>query len=166
MVKATVPEIQKHLGIKNWPTDIATLDLGGRALDVIPIPGHDVAGLAFYDRRTGILLTGDSFYPGRLYVNDDTFPAFSASHQRLVDFTRGKPVAHILGTHIEQSRTPFVDYPRGTQYQPDEAPLELSRGDLLELNEAILSLKGKLAKVDLRSLTLSPRVPATPAAKP
>ena len=106
-----------------------------------------------------MLLTGDSFYPGRLYVGESAFAEFTASHQRLVDFTRDKPVAHILGTHIEQTRTPFVDYPRGTAYQPDEAPLELSRGDLLELNEAIIGLKGKLAKVELRSLTLSPRAP-------
>jgi hydroxyacylglutathione hydrolase len=162
LVKAAVPELQKAFGIQKWPTDIAQLDLGGRIIDIIPIPGHDVAGVAYYDRRTGILLTGDSFYPGRLYVADDTFATFAASHQRLVDFTRDKPVAHILGTHIEQSAKPFVDYPRGTSYQPDEAPLALSRGDLLELNDAIVNLKGKLAKVELRSLTLSPRVPAVP----
>ena len=45
-------------------TDIVPVDLGGRVLDLIPIPGHD-AGIALYDRRTGILLTGDSVYPGR-----------------------------------------------------------------------------------------------------
>ena len=165
LVKAAVPDIQKALGVKNWPVDISQIDLGGRIIDIIPIPGHDVAGMAYYDRRTGILLTGDSFYPGRLYVADEAFPTFAASHQRLVNFTKDKPVAHILGTHIEQSRTPFVDYPRGTSYQPDEAPLELSRGDLLELNEAILSLSGKIEKVELRSLTLSPRVPGPAAAK-
>ena len=164
LVKAAVPDIQTALGVKTWPVDLSQIDLGGRVIDIIPIPGHDVAGVAYYDRRTGILLTGDSFYPGRLYVADEAFPTFAASHQRLVNFTKDKPVAHILGTHIEQSRTPFVDYPRGTSYQPDEAPLELSRGDLLELNEAILNLSGKIEKVELRSLTLSPRVPAPSSA--
>jgi hypothetical protein len=55
----------------------------------------------------GILLTGDNLYPGRLYLSD--FPQYLASTQRLVKFTETRPVAHILGCHIEQSSTPFVD---------------------------------------------------------
>jgi YVTN family beta-propeller protein len=153
-VAATVPEIQKAFRIEHWPTDIGHIDLGGRTLDVIPIPGHNDASIAFYDRTTGVLLTGDSLYPGRLYVAD--FPAFVASTQRLVDFTMDMPIAHILGTHIEQSRTPFVDYPRGTTYQPDEHVLELSRGDLLELNGALLGLQGKSAKIVFRDMTVVP----------
>ena len=117
-VAAAVPELQKAFAIKTWPTDIVSIDLGARIVDVIPIPGHDVAGIALYDRQTGVLLTGDSFYPGRLYVGDAEFATFAASHQRLVDFTRDKPVAHIFGTHIEQTNTPFVDYPRGQCVPP------------------------------------------------
>ena len=64
----------------------------------------------------------------RLGVGAAEFPTFMASHQRLVDFTADKPVAHVLGTHIEQTSTPFVDYPRGTTYQPDEHVLELTHG--------------------------------------
>jgi hydroxyacylglutathione hydrolase len=159
LVPATVPELQKAFGLSKWPDDAAQIDLGGRILDLIPIPGHNDASIALYDRQTGILLTGDSFYPGRLYVGEAEFPAFVSSTQRLVDFTRDKPVAHILGTHIEQSRTPFVDYPRGTMYQPEEHSLELSRGVLLELNDALIKLNGKLEKVALRDITLSPREP-------
>jgi glyoxylase-like metal-dependent hydrolase (beta-lactamase superfamily II) len=158
-VAATVPELQKSFGIKSWPTDIVSIELGNRVVDLIPIPGHDVAGIALYDRKTGVLMTGDSFYPGRLYVGDAEFPSFVASHQRLVDFTKDKPVAHILGTHIEQTNTPFVDYPRGTVYQPEEHTLELTHGVLLELNDALLRLNGKLDRVVLRDVILSPRVP-------
>ena len=158
-VAATVPELQKAFAIKNWPTDIVPIDLGSRIVDLIPIPGHDAASIALYDRTTGILLTGDSFYPGRLYVGEAEFPAFAASTQRLVDFTTHKPVAHILGTHIEQTRTPFVDYPRGTVYQPDEHVLELTRGVLLELNDALIRLNGRLQRVVLRDVILSPRAP-------
>ena len=160
-VAATVVELKKAFAIGTWPTDIVPIDLGGRILDLIPIPGHDVAGIALYDRRTGVLLTGDSVYPGRLYVGAAQYPAFVASHRRLVDFTRDKPVAHVLGTHIEQMRTPFVDYPVGTAYQPDEHVLELNRGVLLELDEALARLNGKLERVVLRDLILSPR-PARP----
>ncbi len=154
-VAATVPEIQKAFGIARWPADIGQIDLGGRIIDVIPIPGHNDASIALYDRATGLLLTGDSFYPGRLYVTD--FSAFVTSTQRLVDFTRNLPVAHILGTHIEQARTPFVDYPRGTAWQPDEHALELSHGDLLELNEALIALHGKPDKIVMRDVTVIPR---------
>lgn len=159
LVPAKVEEIQKAFGIKTWPTDIAAFDLGGRVVDIIPIPGHDVAGIAIYDRQTGILLTGDSFYPGRLYVGEAEFPVFAASHARLVSFTADKPVSHILGTHIEQTSTPFVDYPRGTVYQPEEHVLELTRGTLLELQDAIQRLNGKLDRVVLRDVILSPRAP-------
>jgi glyoxylase-like metal-dependent hydrolase (beta-lactamase superfamily II) len=158
-VAATVPELRKAFGIKTWPTDIVEIDLGGRIVDLIPIPGHDAASIALYDRRTAVLLTGDSFYPGRLYVGEAEFPAFVASTQRMVDFTKDKPVAHILGTHIEQTRTPFVDYPRGTVHQPDEHALELTRGTLLELNDALVRLQGTLQRVVLRDVILSPRAP-------
>jgi glyoxylase-like metal-dependent hydrolase (beta-lactamase superfamily II) len=164
-VAATVPELQKAFGIKTWPTDIVPIDLGGRIVDLIPIPGHDAASIALYDRQTAILLTGDSFYPGRLYVGEAEFPAFVASTQRMVDFTNDKPVAHILGTHIEQTRTPFVDYPRGTVHQPDEHVLELARGTLLELNDALTQLNGKLQRVVLRDVILSPRAPRNQASQ-
>lgn len=157
LVPAKVEDIQKAFGIKTWPTDIGSIDLGGRIVDIIPIPGHAAAGITLYDRQTGTLMTGDTVYPGRLYVGDAEFPAFAASIKRLVDFTADKPVAHILGTHIEQTSTPFVDYPRGTQYQPEEHSLELTRGTLLELNDAIVKLGGKLDRVVLRDVILSPR---------
>lgn len=159
LVSASVPELQKAFGVKSWPTDIVQIDLGRRIVDLIPIPGHDAASIALYDRQTGILLTGDSFYPGRLYVGQAEFPTFVASHQRLVDFTKDKPIAHILGTHIEQTSTPFVDYPRGTVYQPNEHSLELTRGVLLELNDALFNLNGKLDRIVLRDVILSPRQP-------
>src|SRR5712691_10956629 len=73
LVTANVAELQKAFAIKTWPTDIVPIDLGGRIVDLIPIPGHDVAGIALYDRQTAILLTGDSFYPGRLYVDEAEF---------------------------------------------------------------------------------------------
>ena len=158
LVLAKVDELQKAFAIKTWPSDIVQIDLGNRIVDLIPIPGHDVAGIALYDRQTGILMTGDSFYPGRLYVGDAEFATFMASHQRMVDFTADKPVAHIFGTHIEQTSTPFVDYPRGTTYQPEEHTLELTRGVLLELNDAMKRLNGKLDRVVLRDVILSPRV--------
>ncbi|WP_432723950.1 MBL fold metallo-hydrolase [Jeongeupia wiesaeckerbachi] len=129
-----VSALQTAFGIGSWPDSIAAYDLGQRVLDIIPIPGHDATSIAVYDRQTGILLTGDTLYPGRIYVNGDP-DVFTASVQRLVDFTRGKIVTHVLGTHVEQ-KAAYADYPVGTTYAPYEAPLALSRGHLLELLDA------------------------------
>jgi hydroxyacylglutathione hydrolase len=157
LVPLSVEGTQKAYGIRQWPTDLGSIDLGDRVLDVIAIPGHESVSVAFYDRRTGILLTGDTLYPGRLYVSD--FPAFTASIQRLVDFTRARPVAHILGCHIEESKTPFLDYPVGTKYQPEEHVLELSHAHLIELNEALKSMAGQPVRYALRDFTIWPRGP-------
>jgi hydroxyacylglutathione hydrolase len=157
VVPLSVEGTQKAFGIEHWPADRGSIDLGGRVLDVIPIPGHQAFSVAFYDRETGILLTGDTLYPGRLYVSD--FAAFSASIQRLVDFTRDKLVAHVLGCHVEQAKTPFLDYPVGTKYQPDEHVPELSRAHLLELNEALRSMNGIPVRYALRDFTIWPQMP-------
>nr|BFE78243.1 hypothetical protein GCM10020093_008440 [Planobispora longispora] len=39
-------------------------------LECLPAPGHHEASVVFYDRWTGFLLTGDTVYPGRLYIQD------------------------------------------------------------------------------------------------
>jgi len=120
----------------------------GRVIDLIPIPGHSDVSVALYDRNTAILLAGDSLYPGRLYVHD--FAAFQASTERMIRFTGDKPVSHILGNHIEQSSTPFLDYPVGTMYQPNEHELALSRGSLLELEEALVAMHGTARRMAMR----------------
>jgi hydroxyacylglutathione hydrolase len=157
-VPATVEATKKVYGITSWPEDHGSIDLGDRVIDVIAIPGHDAVSVSLYDRQTAILFTGDSLYPGRIYIRD--FPAFVASNTRLVKFTEGKLVAHILGCHIEESRTPYLDYPVGTIYQPDEHELALSRGALLEMQSALEKLNGTPRRIALRDFSLWPTGPA------
>ena len=73
--------------------------LGDRELTVLGIPGHEDASIALFDERTGWLLTGDTVYPGRLYVRD--WDAFRASIHRLARFARTHDVTWIVGTHVE-----------------------------------------------------------------
>jgi glyoxylase-like metal-dependent hydrolase (beta-lactamase superfamily II) len=157
LIPATVEAEQKAFGIAQWPEQAGSIDLGGRVIDVLAIPGHQPAHIAYYDRQTGILHTGDHLYPGRLYVTD--FPAYEASTRRLVEFTATRPVAHIVGCHIEQSATPFVDYPVGTTYQPHEHTLELGRGELLELLAGLQAMHGKPERAFFRDFTIWPREP-------
>ena len=154
VVEPKVSAVQAFFGFRNWPNEQASYELGERVLDVIPIPGHEAASIAIYDRQTGILFTGDTLYPGRLYVQDSG--AFALSIQRLVDFTHGKIVAHVLGNHIEQTRTAYLDYPIRTVYQPDEHQLELGRAHLLELNEALRDLNGRIVRTAFRDFTIWP----------
>lgn len=154
LLGTSVDEVSAAFGIGSWPDGQGLIDLGGRAIDVIPIPGHDAASIAFYDRRTGILLAGDLLYPGRLYVRDAA--AFRASVSRLVAFTRERPVSHILGAHIENTRTPYVDYPEGTVDQPDEHVLELGRAHLLELHDALDAMAPGIGRRRLRDFTVWP----------
>jgi len=47
------------------------VDLGDRVFEVIHTPGHSPGGIALYDRKTGILLSGDIVYDGPLI--DDVY---------------------------------------------------------------------------------------------
>jgi glyoxylase-like metal-dependent hydrolase (beta-lactamase superfamily II) len=157
VVDAGLESVKMFFDFKRWPQDAIEYDLGGRVIDILGIPGHDVASIALYDRETAVLLTGDTVYPGRLYVRDA--PVFAASIRRLIEFTRGRPVAHVLGTHIEQTATPFVDFPIGSMFQPGEHRLELSRDTLLEIDEALTAMGAEVKRYALRDVTIYPNTP-------
>ena len=154
LVERDSAAVRAFFGFRAWPTDVATFDLGDRTLDVIAIPGHEPAGIALYDRATSVLLTGDTFYPGRLYVRDTA--AFAASTARLVAFTASRPVSAILGTHIEQTRVPYTDYPVGTRDQPNEDRLELSRAELVSLDSSTQAMRGRFVRLRLPRFTVWP----------
>ena len=130
-----VDDIKSYFKIENWPVNNGIMDLGGRVMEIIPIPGHQKASIALYDNDTKILLTGDSFYPGRLYIND--WNAYKLSTQRLLDFTRHRKISYILGNHIEMTRNRGKDYPMGTTHQPEEHQLPLNKKQLVKLNNAL-----------------------------
>jgi glyoxylase-like metal-dependent hydrolase (beta-lactamase superfamily II) len=149
--------VRAFFGVKNWPNEQGSIDLGRRVLDVIPIPGHQPASIALYDRRSGVMLTGDTFYPGRLYVRDTA--AFAASIDRLTAFVKTHEVVHLLGAHIEQMRTPYRDYPVGTIDQPDEHALALDRMQLFELDSVVTAMRGRFSRTPLRDVTVWPVTP-------
>jgi hydroxyacylglutathione hydrolase len=156
-VAPTVEANQRFFGIAHWPDDAGSVDLGKRIIDVLAIPGHDAAGVALYDRQTAIMFTGDSVYPGRLYIRD--LSAFQNSNRRMLRFTEGKILAHILGNHIEQTRIPYLDYPVGTMYQPNEHEWALSRGVLFEIQDGLESMHGSPQRITYRDFSLWPAGP-------
>lgn len=102
----------------------APFDLGERTLEVIATPGHHPAAITVFDPGTGWLLTGDTVYPGRLYIDDDV--AFAATLDRLVEVARVSEITALVGCHIEMTAAAGVDYPEGTIEQPDEAALPMA----------------------------------------
>ena len=132
--------VQAFFGITSWPTQIASFDLGGRTLDIIPTPGHHSTHVCFYDRETGVMLTGDTFYPGYLFISN--LSQYKQSTSRLVQFAATHPITYLLGGHIEMQATPGVWYPYGTVYQPNERVLQLQLVHLLELDTALQSIFG------------------------
>ncbi len=155
LVEKDTASVRAFFGIANWPTDRGAVDLGGRVIDVIPIPGHQPASIALYDRRTGVLLTGDTFYPGRLYVRDTA--AFANSVHRLREFADQHRVVTLLGTHIENTSTPGKDYVVGTKDQPDEHVLPLTVAQLRTLDSAVSSMRGHFARTVLPHFTIWPQ---------
>jgi hydroxyacylglutathione hydrolase len=140
LVAADVAAVTSFLGFTRWPGQVVQLDLGGRVLEITGIPGHEDSSVAIHDPWTGFLLTGDTVYPGRLYVQD--MPAFTDSLERLVGLAESRGVRHVMGCHIEMSRTPGKDYPVGTTYQPDEPPLQMTVGQLRAVRDAAAAVAG------------------------
>jgi glyoxylase-like metal-dependent hydrolase (beta-lactamase superfamily II) len=139
VVSADRDSAWRYFGFDKDPDAVTQVDLGGgRVLECLATPGHHKAAVTFYDPATGFLLTGDTVYPGRLYIED--VPAFTRSIDRLIEFADRRPVTHVLGCHIEMTTTPGVDYPVRTTYQPDEPPLELTPGHLRRIREALTEL--------------------------
>lgn len=143
-----------YFGFDTDPDAVAAIDLGGRVLECLATPGHHEAAVTYYDPATGLLLTGDSVYPGRLYIQD--LPAFTRSVERLIEFADRRPVTHVLGCHIEMTTEPGVDYPVRTTYQPDEPPLQLTPGHLRRIRDALSELDVDLGRRACSDFVLCP----------
>jgi hydroxyacylglutathione hydrolase len=143
VVPAKQRDIQAQFGIIRWPEDRGTLDLGGRVLTVLPIPGHELLHIAIHDSRTDALLSGDTLYPGLLVVND--WRSYRASAARLAAFAREREVSFVLGAHIEISRTERL-FEIGTTFQPNEHPLQMLRADLDRWSAACETLGDRPAR--------------------
>ncbi len=140
VVGTSVTAVRAFFGIASWPTQIVTYDPGGRTLDIIPIPGHHAAHIAVYDRQTDMLLTGDTLYPGYLFIFN--WLDYQESTQRLVTFSETHNISHVMGTHIEMTAVPGVAYEYGETYQPNEHVLQLELDQLIELNDACQAMGG------------------------
>jgi len=144
VVVAKEPEaVREFFGFDDarWPDEEVEVDLGGRVLTAIGAPGHQAAGVVFHDPATGFLLTGDTVYPGRIYVAD--FGELVATLDRLVAFCATHEVTWVMGCHVEMTDKPYRDYPIGATYQPRERALPMTVAQLTALRDATVQVCGR-----------------------
>lgn len=139
LVAAQLPSVKSFFGFTHWPEGRAELDLGGRIVDVLPAPGHNVAHVVYYDHNTAILFSGDFLLPGRLLVDD--YSAYVASAARVAAFVQDRPVSYVLGGHIEKDKDGVLFDWQSTAH-PSEHPLPLSKDDVLALPTALAKFNG------------------------
>jgi glyoxylase-like metal-dependent hydrolase (beta-lactamase superfamily II) len=96
------------------------LDLGDRALEVLHLPGHSAGCIAFYDKRSQALFSGDVIYDGELLdeLHCSNIPDYINTYERLqklpIDMvypghyqTFGKDrYLEILGEYLDRRRKP------------------------------------------------------------
>lgn len=124
-----------------WPAGTGKIDLGDRAIEVIPTPGTHRDGVSFYDPYCDLLLTGDFLYPGKINISNDK--DFIASLERLKAFAASRPVKWILGGHIEMMFVPGRYYPRFATFKPYERILEMEPGLIDEVLRYAREVQGK-----------------------
>jgi glyoxylase-like metal-dependent hydrolase (beta-lactamase superfamily II) len=71
--------------ISKFVKDGDVIDLGGREIEVLQVPGHTPDSIALLDRKKRLLFTGDTFYAGTifLYVPESDLRAYKRSIKRL-----------------------------------------------------------------------------------
>ncbi len=84
------------------------LDLGDRILEVIATPGHTPDSISLLDREHGLLFTGDTYYPGEIWLHDPVtdLTAYEASIRRLAALA--PQVKIVLGAHNVAIAPPAV----------------------------------------------------------
>ncbi|QPC93290.1 MBL fold metallo-hydrolase [Mesorhizobium sp. INR15] len=74
------------------------VDLGDRVFEVIHTPGHSPGGIALYEKRTGILLSGDIIYDGHLI--DDAYHSVVDAYVETLLRMRDLDVSVVHGGHF------------------------------------------------------------------
>jgi len=139
------------------PTDRATQFIVEQNGRIRVLRGASVLSQDFLDLSASIVAGGEQGLLGLAFPPDAAVSRPPRVTQRLADFASEHLVAHVLGTHIEQKNLPYLDFGRGTIWQRDESPLELTRAHVFELNDAFISLHGENKVYAAPDFTLVPR---------
>ncbi|KGJ93371.1 MBL fold metallo-hydrolase [Thalassotalea sp. ND16A] len=139
LVEPNSTAMMNFFDFTDWPERFVNIELGQRKLTIIPSPGHQEEAITVFDAQTKWLLTGDTIYPGFIYVKN--WQDYQHSITRLVEFSQSHEVSYVLGAHIEMTAEAGEYYPIGTMFQPNEASLALTPEHLVALDLQLKSLQ-------------------------
>jgi len=88
--------------------DGSVIDLGGRKLEVVAVPGHTPDSIALLDRANRLLFTGDTFYVGPIWLfePETDLAAYARSTARLASLADGDRVDLLLPGHNTPAASP------------------------------------------------------------
>jgi glyoxylase-like metal-dependent hydrolase (beta-lactamase superfamily II) len=94
--------------IAAWIHDGSRINLGDRSIEVLATPGHTPDAISLFDRGHGLLFTGDTYYPGTiwLYRPETDLAAYSLSVRRLAALA--PQIKLVLGSHNIPVAAPSV----------------------------------------------------------
>jgi glyoxylase-like metal-dependent hydrolase (beta-lactamase superfamily II) len=75
------------------------INLGGRTLEILSLPGHTPDAIALLDRENGLLFTGDTYYPAPIWLfrPETDLDAYEASVKKLAALA--PELKLVLGAH-------------------------------------------------------------------
>lgn len=139
VVAKDVDDVHNFFALPGTVGATADFDLGDRTLLITATPGHDARSITTIDPAAGLMFSGDTAYPGRLYVED--LPAAKQSLAAMTDLAEAHGIHTILGAHVESDRH-GGDYPVMTRFHQDEAPFALTTAQLRALRDAVRRTDG------------------------
>ncbi len=82
-------------------SDGQLIDLGDRTLEILYTPGHTTSSIMLYDEKNRMLFTGDTYYPGPLYVifENSAFSDYVISVRKAADLAVNENVEWVIGSH-------------------------------------------------------------------
>lgn len=140
VVGKDVDVVRRFFGLSEHPYQAVEFALGGRTLLIISTPGHDARSITTIDPAAGLMFSGDTAYPGRLYVDD--LAAAKSSLAAMVDLAETHGVHTVLGAHVEND-THGGDFPVMTRFHRDEAGFSLTVDQLRALRDQLQRVEGK-----------------------
>jgi hydroxyacylglutathione hydrolase len=161
VIDHTPEAVAAFFGLDNWPEQVATFDLGNREVELLPTPGHHASHVMVFDKETGILFSGDTIYPGRLYFQCGKTQEFTSSIDRVASFANTRDVSWILGAHIEMKRQPAQSFNSQGPSRTGEHLLELPVSIVTKIQAGLTEMQGKPKVTQFDEFVLFPH-PANP----
>lgn len=139
VVAKDVDTVHGFFGLSQTPGTTAEFELGDRTLLITATPGHDARSITTVDPSAGFMISGDTAYPGRLYIDD--LPAAKTSLQAMVVLAEEHEVDTVLGCHVERTAD-GGDIPLRARFHASESSFTLSLEELRALRDQVLQTTG------------------------